>query len=152
MNDFHINELSLDQEWLQQPILVHRYALELAERISEVEQIENELKVVRAELNTSIRNNPEDYDLPKATDTIVEAAIPGQPEYQVVLKRLLDAKKRRRIVDAACQALEHKKKALENMVQLNLRDYYSTPKDKSPKGGRGRGGRGTELSPNWEDE
>ena len=81
-----------------------------------------------AEIDKSIRKHPDTYGLDKITEGAIKQAMPLQPEYQHALELLHEAKYHTAIVQAAVTALDHRKKALEKLVDLFLSGYYSQPK------------------------
>jgi len=128
MNPFKINENELDREWLRQPELMHDYSVRLAEARRGADDATNGVVVVRADLDGQIRTDPETYGLAKATEAGIENTIPQQPEYIAALRAVVEARHAVRILEAACTALEHKKRALENCVKLWQNDYFSAPR------------------------
>lgn len=123
-----IDELQLDKEWIGQP----RVYLEFAEMCADAQRdwdiAKSELEMVRAELDTAIRSDPESYGLGKVTEKGVENAIPAQTEYQDAVREVIRAKHKRDVMAAAVTALDHRKKALEKLVDLQLSGYFATPR------------------------
>lgn len=131
---FRPDEHRLDQEWLEQPRLFGKHALQLADARREHEETKAERDVIVAEIDMDIRRDPVKYDLPKVTEGSVEKLILLQPRYQKAQRKVIEAKHRVDVLQAVCDALEHRKKALENLVHLHGQDYFSTPTP--PKGTR----------------
>lgn len=131
-NEFDINELELEKEWIIQPNIYYKYAELLANARKEYEREKSKKEVVIAELDKKIRKNPEQYDIQKITETVIERVIIGSEEVKVVTKKLIQLKYQLDMYQAAIDTLEHKKKALENLVQLWIKNYYSEPSN--PKG------------------
>ena len=127
-SDFTPDKDALDDEWIRQPELYHKYATELADARLDFEEKKNKLEVVRAELDKEIRTDPEQFDLLKVTESGISAVIVVQPEYTKALKRINTARHRIDILQAATTALDHKKKALENLVYLHGQNYFSSPR------------------------
>lgn len=123
-----IDSLALDKEWVEQPSLYFKWARKLALARNSFDEAKAELELVQAELDSSIRESPSEYDIPKLTDKAVEAKIPQQGEYQKALKAFHTAKKRMNLCDAMVEALEHRKRSLEKLVDLHISEYYSTPR------------------------
>lgn len=126
-----IDSTSLDREWVKQPRLYFKYSQMLADANRDFDSAKAELDVVRAELDTSIRSDPERYGLEKVTENSIASCIPIQDEYQEAMRRLVKARHARDVVQAAVNALDHKKKALEKLVDLHLSSYYATPRASS---------------------
>ncbi len=85
---------------------------------------------MRAELEDAIRKSPPDFDLEKVTEPSIASCIIRQSEYQSAVKAVNKAKHRVAILKAAVTALDHRKKALEGMVQLQGQNYFSEPRVK----------------------
>ena len=124
MNEFNINQLQLDQELIAQPGLAYQYAQHAAECRKAVDIAQNQLAVIRGTLAASIRQNPEDYDLTKTTDSIVEQTIPIQTEYQEAYQNLTNAKYNLRMAEAAVTAVDHKKRSMQELVSLLNIEYW----------------------------
>lgn len=125
--DFRIDELKLDQEWIRQAQTMRKYGLIQAEAQREYDASKTELDLVAAELDSLIRKNPAKYGLIKVTDKAIEAKIPTMPKYQEVQQRVQDARYELDVAKVAVTAMEHKKRALEKLVDLFLSEYYAEP-------------------------
>lgn len=123
-----IDKESLDEEWLNQPRLYKEYSDLLAEANRDMDDAKNELEITRAELEQAIRLKPNKFALAKVTDNSVKACILAQDEYQTQQRVYLDAKHRADILKGAVAALDHRKRALENLVYLHGQGYYATPR------------------------
>lgn len=128
---YEIDQHNLDKEWVDQPKYYHEYAIKLADARHKLEEAKGELEVVIAELDNAIRREPEEYDLEKPTEPAIKATIYKQSEYQYALDTVNDAKRDVGIYQAAIDTLDHRKKALENLVRLFLADYFSDPRTHS---------------------
>lgn len=128
-SDFTPDRDNLDDEWVRQPELYHSYAVQLADARKVQDERKNKLEVIQAELDSEIRQNPEEFGLEsRVTEGSIKATIIQHSRYTKALQRLLDAKHSVDILQAAVVALDHKKKALENLVYLHGQDYFSSPK------------------------
>lgn len=127
-----IDKNNLDEEWLRQPKLYHSYALRLADAKDTLTRTKAELELVTAEVSMRVRLHPDDFSLPKITDSSVESAVLKTAEYKKALLQFHKAKHEVDVLEAAVSALEHKKRALENLVILEGRDYWAEPR--APKG------------------
>ena len=126
-NDFEINENQLDREWIRQPLLIEGYLHTAAELRRDLDRKKNSLSVTEAQFDRSIRNDPDQYGLAKITEGAVSKTIILQEEYQEALTAVHDAKFDYDVAQAACQALDHKRKGLEDLVKLYGQQYFSTP-------------------------
>lgn len=123
-----IDSNNLEKEWVDQPRLYFKYATKLENAREDFEQAKAELGVVAAECDLDIRNNPAKYDLPKATEKSVEAAVAMHDDYVAAAKEVSVQRHRVGVFQAAVNALDHRKKALEKLVELFLANYYSAPR------------------------
>ena len=123
-----IDEMRLDQEWKDHSDRFAYFGQKQAESRSEWEQAKAKLEVVKAELDLAIRKNPENYGLPKVTESVIASAIVTQPSYQETQQAVIEAKHAMDVYAVAVEAFEHRKKSLENLVSLHLSNYYAAPK------------------------
>lgn len=123
-----IDELNLDKECIRLPGDYLKYAHLAADTKAKVDEIDNRLKVVEAELSRDIRATPADYGLDKVTETAVNLVITAHPRYQKGQAALLEVRHEAKLAEAVVWALEHKKRALTLLVELHGMGYFSNPK------------------------
>lgn len=128
---FRIDRDRLDWEWMRQPELYYQHAEKLAAARMAAEQAKTETDLVYAEMDAKIRDRPEKYGILKVTEAAVRAAILVADKYQAAVKAHLEAKYNVDILQAAVTTLDHRKRALENLVDLQGRNYFATPIAKS---------------------
>ena len=128
-NEFYLDPHSLDEEWLKQPEFAAKYAKLQADATRSLDLAKNELKLVEATLAEGMRLNPADYNIKKVSEAAISSSIPKQAIYQDANKAVIDAKHELAVLQAAMMAIEHRKKALENLVTLHMADYYSSPRE-----------------------
>lgn len=127
--DLQIDENSLDKEWKHQPFLYMQYAEELAKANSSAQHQKEKMDVIKAELDTKYRRLI-DSEGEKVTEARVNARIMTDETYQKAQEECHKADYEASILSAAVKAFEHKKKALEKLVDLYLGGYYSAPRNK----------------------
>lgn len=120
-----IDPLALDREWLGQPQQVYNWSKKAADAQLKFDQSKTELAIKRAELDREVRDNPEVYGINKLTETIVDMSITANPEYRTRLKAVDQAKYDLNVVNAAVEALQQRKRALQMLVELWVRQYYA---------------------------
>jgi hypothetical protein len=125
---FDLDRHRLDEEWLLQPRLRREWGEKLAEARKEHDRAKANLNVVEAEIELSIRKNPSHFDLEKVTEGAVKATVLVQPEYQKAVEASLVAKHNVDVIQAYLDAIDDRKRTLENLVQLWLADYYAEPR------------------------
>ena len=128
-NRFKIDENKLDREWIDQPTLFYRSARRLAKARKDHEDAKALLALTEAELARDIRRDPEMFGLPAKApaNDIVEKTTLLQSEYTVARDSVILAKYKVDILQAAVDTLEHKKRALENLVHLLAINFRSEP-------------------------
>lgn len=129
-----INLNELEREWTEQPVLYFKWARKLSKARLRLDEAKAELELVKADLDSEIRAKPEKFDLDKVTNPAVEAAVMASEQYTDALTKLNRARYNANTLEAFVQALEHRKRALENCVTLYGMDYFSIPRAK----GKGR--------------
>lgn len=123
-----IDEFNLEKEWVGQPALYLKYAEKAAKARLNLDEADSELELVTADLDKAIRGDPEKYGLEKITESGIKITVPLQDEYQEALKAVNEARYELGIVQAAVNALDHRKRALEKLVDLWQGSYFSEPK------------------------
>lgn len=127
-NPFDLSLDSLSEAWLEQPSLMFKHSEEMAKQRLVVDQAKSNLEVVQADLAQTIRTNPGRYGHEKVTEKIVEECVVGNKKYQQAVEALQTAKYELDILQAYVSALDHRKKALEKLVDLHGQGYFATPR------------------------
>ena len=116
-NDFKIDPDGLDVEWLRQSELFHDYATKLANAKRKHDEAKESLARIDSELQLAIRQKPDTYNvIGRATDKSVEAAVVDQALHIKAANVVIVSKHVVDLLQADCTALDHKRKALENLV------------------------------------
>ena len=123
-----IDPLRLDEEWLDQPKQRQIFGELLADAQLELDTAKSRLEVIKAETDREIRDDPADFGLSKVTEAAVSTAVPVQPAVQIAVKKVNAAKHKVNVLQAAVDGLEHRKRALTQLVELHGQDYYATPR------------------------
>lgn len=130
--DRHIDESALDVEWLNQPNLMFLYSAALAEAESELDGFQEELSLLKADIDKEIRESPKNFDIDinkiKLTETLISNTVNKQEEVQELNKKILDAKYEVKVLKGGVESMQHRKFALQGMVELFSRQYYAGPK------------------------
>lgn len=127
-NFVEIDPLALDREWVNQPRLYLQFASELADANRELDEAKSNLDIVKADLDQNIRSDPEQFGLDKVTEASITSTLLTQPEYKEAMTLLIESRHKREILAAAVAALDHRKKALEKLVDLHMSGYYASPR------------------------
>ena len=129
--NLEIDPERLADEWKEQPTLFLRWASKVADAQSEYDEAKAALELERAEVDRDIRDDPKSFGLDKITETAIAGVIATQKSYQLSNKRVIQARHALDVAKAAVTAIEHRKKALEMLVELWIRDYYADPKPRA---------------------
>lgn len=122
-----IDKYALDLPWLKQAELYRWYAECTADANQRMNEAKDALEVVKASLSLSIRANPHNFGIEKPTEKAVEAAVILDDSYAAALKETHTTRHEYDCLKGVLTALDHKKKALEKLVDLQGRDYFSEP-------------------------
>lgn len=122
------DENDLVREWHRQPKLFFEHARMLAKSRGDLDRAEAELKVVKAEIDRKIRDNPTEYNLAeKPTEASITSTVFLQKEHKRAQSKVIGLQERVNLLYGLVQALDHRKAALENMVKLHGQSYFATP-------------------------
>jgi hypothetical protein len=121
----------LDDNWIEQPKKYLEVASKCANLRASVDACKLQLDELQAKLDYFIRKSPAKYGLEKVTEGGVLTAIKRHKKYLEVCQLLLIKKKQLGFYEGVLSALDHRKKALENMVFLHGQSYFSKPRESS---------------------
>lgn len=112
------------------------------------EELKIELDVAYAEAEQKRRDNPTKYGLEKITEAAIKAAVELDKKVLRLRKEVIEAKHALDIGESRGRAMEHRKRMIDNLIQLFLAGYFAAPKSqrakmrpnevKMPKGVRNR--------------
>jgi hypothetical protein len=124
---FAIDQNNLDSEWVNQPKLCRRYSERLADAQRDLEQAETKLEVVDADLDYRIRKKAGSGEK-KPTEAAIKNQLIRSIEHIEAVAKIQKLRHRVGILRAAVKTVDHRKTALENLVDLRLADYFSEPR------------------------
>jgi len=124
---FDIDKTRLDEEWVNQPKLFFKYAAELALAQKKESEARAARETIKAELSKKIRKDPGKFGLDKATEAALTNVMMTLTEFKEAQAKLLRLRYRVGLIQAAVNALHHRKSALERLVMLHGQNYFSTP-------------------------
>jgi len=124
---FAIDQNKLDREWVQQPALCRKYSERLAAAQQELEQAEAALEVMDADLDYKYRRRAE-KEKKKVTETVIKSQVCRSIEHLTRVGQVQEARYKVNMLKAAVKTIDHRKTALENLVDLRLADYFSEPR------------------------
>jgi len=135
-----IDPLQLEEEWLRQPLLYQKAAEDLEEHMRMRDAANLSLDETVASVRANITSAPEKHGLKeKATVGSINDATDLNEEIKKS-KRHYDSMNRDfQHAQNVLKSIDQKKKALENLVQLYIGQYFSIPKEgKQIDGGKRR--------------
>lgn len=122
-----IDKYRLDEEWGNQSQLYNWYAKQAADARQRMDEAKSRFQMVEAKLRLAVMASPGDFGIAKTTEKVVEAVMITQVEYTEALSDVHNTRHQYDCLQGLLIALDHKKKALENLVSLQGRDYFSEP-------------------------
>lgn len=120
--DIKIDHNNLDLEWLRQPDLAFAYGNALADARAETDLADENLDISKAKAVQKAFGLGLKVDAAKA-----EADL--DPDYLEALESYRTAKHKQGLIQAAYDAVQTKKSALENLVRLHGQQYFASPQE-----------------------
>ncbi len=128
--DAHINPEDLEGEWLEQPSLYLYYAEAHANALHDKDLAKSLLDLQFAKMYSKIKKQWDKYFDDKPTETAIKEYICSHPAYRKLELEFIDAVRASNIMLAAKTAMDHRKKALENLVHLRISGHNAEPRIK----------------------
>lgn len=127
MNDLNIDQNLLDTHCIDIPRIIAKWNLRLSDSIKKRDNIKQERKVYKAELEKEIRSSdtPEVYGLNKITDKSIVCSIDSDLRTRDLEQQLIDAEYEVNVLQAAVESLRDKKSQIKNLVLLYHDEYWS---------------------------
>lgn len=128
---FNIDRSSLDEEWAGQPELFYTHAEKLAFAKKELEHRRAQVDIAKAKVSLDVRRNPKEYKIDcRLTDKLIEQVVTVDVRVRRATAALQTSQHAVNILQAAVQALDHRKRALEGLVSLHGQGYFAAPRVK----------------------
>ncbi|RLD78262.1 MAG: hypothetical protein DRJ07_13455 [Bacteroidetes bacterium] len=132
VKDIRINEHDLESEWINQPSLMMQYNELYAVAVFERDSLKVKLDYTAAKLDSEIRKDYSKFGFEsKPTEAAIKSAILFQKQYVRTMKKTLLAAKQANLMAGVRTSMDHRKKALENLVTLKVTGFYSEPRNKT---------------------
>lgn len=128
---FNIDGDDLWGEWSRQARLFFVHAVKVADAKRDLAAAESQQEIIYAEFDQKIRMEPEKFGLKKTSEGAIKQSIYTQSEYAETSSQCSKLKHRVDVLQAAVSALDHRKRALENMVELEVMGFHAEPKAKA---------------------
>jgi hypothetical protein len=133
-----IDKERLDDECLEQPRKVWYYGRLYARAVKKWDRAVGALKVIEADVDAEIREDPGAFGLDKITEPAVKRAILRSKKYQEAQEVVHSAHERVNMLDAANRSLDHRRTSLTMLNSQDERNYFSKPGE-AKEHDRGRG-------------
>lgn len=128
-DDVKIDINNLDVELLRQAGLFQFWGRREADVLYKKDQIGETLSKCKARIELDIRANPTKYKYDgKPTEGAIHSLLILQPEVEEATEAFLKSKYKAKVLGIAVKSFEHKKKALEKLVDLYINGYWASPK------------------------
>ncbi len=121
----------LDEEWIKHPTNFFKAAEAVAVKRQSLAYAKTNLDRTKAALSLAIRSDPKTFGLEKTTEAVIEAAVLVHGDYGLAIDNYTTVKYELDLLEAVVNAFDHKKRALESLVQLHGMNYFSAPREKS---------------------
>lgn len=125
--DLYIEEDELDMECLEQPTLMLKYSRIASGLRQKADLAKESLDLVKATVEREVRDDPEEFGIPKITEAAVKAAILLDERYIDANHKLIDAEYESRVAAGAVDATAARTKMLETMSRLHGQNYFAGP-------------------------
>jgi len=124
-----IDETALDKALVEQPTLFFKHSRRLADAKMKLDEAEREFDLTKADLSLSIRDFPGKFGLgEKVTEGAIAAATIMQERYQAAQRNVNSCRHAVQLMQGVVTALDHRKRALEKLVDLHGQEYFSSPR------------------------
>lgn len=131
--DMLIEKFDLPMEWERQPQLYLHWAEEAVFAQTERDSISSQVDLLRAQLDSDIRLHPAEYGFVdgdqnaiKPTEPAIKACILQQPNFKEKSEELASATQTVNIMNAAKAGMDHKRRALTSLTELQIAGFYGS--------------------------
>lgn len=118
---------TLELHWVEQEKFHRRFARQAVEVKDRLNRANSALELTEAEVKGKIRRNPSKWGIDKLTEGQVSEATIRSEAYQAAVTEVNEAKHEVDVLQATLNTLEHRKRALENLVTLHGQSYFAKP-------------------------
>jgi len=129
--DMYIDDSALDVEWLEQASLATKWGMYFNECKETFVRAEENVKLIKAELNTLVNENPDEYlgAGVKPTVSNIESFIQTHQKYIDAKEHWINAMREMNDAEVVKNEISFTRKAsLENLVALHGQQYFAGPR------------------------
>lgn len=121
--DPQIDPMQLDKEWLRQIDMYWYWSRRAAKMKTDVELYAGIVATKKAEAQQDIRENPTAYKLDKVVADTVNAAVQTHKMVVAAIDKYNKKRYQLDLINAVLVTLDHRRRALDNLVQLQRMNY-----------------------------
>jgi hypothetical protein len=126
---------NLEKEWVDHVNKVRTFTDKSAETKKKEAEAKAAMELAEATLLRDIRNAPDKFGLaPKPTEGAIKNCVLYQKRYKDAERAYIQAKYENDLIDGVVKTLDHRKRALENLVTLWQNGYFAAPREKKANG------------------
>lgn len=125
--DVKINKYKLPDECQKQSSNYYYWAKKLARKKTLYNKQKNKIDLISAQKEIALRNNWNENKWGKLTEGGIKAVLKTDKKIKEETDLLIDIQEEINILESAVNALEHKKRELDNLVTLLVKGFYSDP-------------------------
>jgi hypothetical protein len=130
-SEIQIDPDNLEEEWINQPSLYLKYSEEYANAVANKDRAKSNLEVVYAKIDARVRVDWDECGFDsKPTEPAIKQYISKNAEYRKAVKKHVMAIREANLMAGVKHSFDHRRKALENLVQLHISGFHSEPRIK----------------------
>lgn len=148
LEDVQLDVDSLDDANIMQASLYAKWGRSWAIAVKERDEIKERKEVVRADLDSRIRNRPEKYGwegTKSPTETFISNTILLQQAYQDISQQLIEAQQSVNLMSVAKEAMDHKGRRIDSLIELEKIGWFSHLQKEKPSRKEGLSRKNTEA-------
>lgn len=126
-DDREIDPHQLDVECIRQAERTYHWAQASVEASAAEDRAKFQFELVQGRLEMEARQHPERFGLTKITDPGIKAAVRIHKSLIAAYDDWIEAKKQSRLLNAAVNAMEVKKRMLQGLISLHGQQYFAGP-------------------------
>lgn len=127
LENFDIDKYSLDEEWVRQVKQVAYFGEKLARARQKLEEAKRKTQIFEADTATNIRRKPGRYGVKRVTEAAIKEIVALETLKSTEHEEYLKIKHEYDLLEITMRTLEHKKRALTDLVTLHGQQYFSEP-------------------------
>jgi len=133
-----INIYDLHNDVASQPSYYADVAEVAAELKSDIQLAKGNLDLVKAEVSSDVRANPDKYGLEKTTEGAILIAVTLDERVRAAEDTYAEATRKHDLMQVLVTAFEHRRSMINNEVQLYTNNYWGELQNTTPGGSEGK--------------